>query len=81
MLAKETTKPSVEVIPLVFRKYRKVFSDKEAQWLPKQQPWDHKIDLIPGQQMGRTSVYRLMPPEKIALKDYIKDGLKRGTLR
>jgi hypothetical protein len=30
--------------------------------------------------MGKTSVYRLTPPEKIALKDYIEDGLKRGTL-
>jgi hypothetical protein len=30
--------------------------------------------------MGKTSVYRLTSPEKIALKDYIKDGLKRGTL-
>jgi hypothetical protein len=30
--------------------------------------------------MGKTSVYRLTPLEKIALKDYIKDGLKRGIL-
>jgi hypothetical protein len=30
--------------------------------------------------MGKTSVYRLTPPEKLVLKDYIKDGLKRGTL-
>jgi hypothetical protein len=30
--------------------------------------------------MGKTSIYRLTPPEKIALKDYIEDGLKRGTL-
>jgi hypothetical protein len=74
-LTKETTKPMVEAIPLAFRKYKKVFSDEEAQRLPKHQPWDHKIDLIPGQQMGRTSVYRLTPPEKIALKDYIEDGL------
>jgi hypothetical protein len=80
-LAKETTKPTVEAIPLAFRKYKKVFSDEEAQRLPKHQPWDHKIDLILGQQMGKTSVYRLTPPEKIALKDYIEDGLKRGTLR
>ena len=49
--------------------------------MPKHQPWDHKIDLVPGQQMGKTSVYRLTPPEKLALKDNIKDGLKRGTLR
>jgi hypothetical protein len=79
-LTKDTTKPSVEAIPLAFRKYRKVFSDEEAQRLPKHQLWDHKIDLIPGQQMGKTSVYRLTPPEKIALKDYIEDSLKRGTL-
>jgi hypothetical protein len=79
-IAKEVTKNTVEVIPLAFRKYRKVFSDEEAQQLPKHQPWDHKIDLIPGQQMGKTSIYRLMPPEKIMLKDYIEDGLKRGTL-
>jgi hypothetical protein len=30
--------------------------------------------------MGKTSIHRLTPPEKIALKDYIEDGLKRGTL-
>jgi len=68
-------------IPLEFCKYKKVFSDKEAQRLPKNQPWDHKIDLIPGQQMRKTSVYRLTLPEKIALKEYIDDGLKCGTLR
>jgi hypothetical protein len=79
-LTKEATKNIVEVIPLAFCKYKKVFSDEEAQQLPKYQPWDHKIDLIPGQQMGKTSVYRLTSPEKITLKEYIEDGLKRGTL-
>jgi len=68
-------------IPLEFRKYVKVFSDEEAQRLPKHQPWDHKIDLIPGQTMKKTSVYRLTPPEKIALQEYITNGLKRGTLQ
>jgi len=68
-------------IPLEFRKYAKVFSDKEAQRLPKHQPWDHKIDLQPGLQMRKTSVYRLTPPEMTVLKEYITDGLKRGTLQ
>jgi len=31
--------------------------------------------------MKKTSVYRLTPPEKIALQEYITDGLKRGTLQ
>jgi len=68
-------------IPPEFRKYVKVFLDKEAQRLPKYQLWDHKINLQPGLQMRKTSVYRLMPPEMTALKEYITDGLKRGTLQ
>ena len=68
-------------VPHEFRQYAKVFSDEEAQRLPKHQPWDHKIDLIPDKQMRKTSVYRLTPPERVALKEYIAKGLKRGTLR
>jgi len=31
-------------------------------------------------EMKKTTVYRLTPIEKVALKEYIEDGLKRGTL-
>jgi len=31
--------------------------------------------------MRKTSVYRLTPPEMTALKEYITDGLKQGTLQ
>jgi len=79
-LAKAEQPKNVE-IPPEFRRYNKVFSDEEAQRLPKHQPWDHKIDLIPGMEMKKTTVYRLTPIEKVALKEYIEDGLKRGTLR
>jgi len=68
-------------IPPEFHKYAKVFSDEEAQRLPKHQPWDHKIDLQPGLQMRKTSVYRLTPPEMTTLKEYITDSLKRGMLQ
>ena len=79
-LAKAEQPKNVE-IPPEFRQYSKVFSDEEAQRLPKYQPWDHKIDLIPGMEMKKTTVYCLTPIEKVALKEYIEDGLKRGTLR
>jgi len=79
-LAKAEQPKNIE-IPPEFRQYGKVFSDEEAQRLPKHQPWDHKIDLIPGMEMKKTTVYRLTPIEKVALKEYIEDGLKRGTLR
>jgi len=79
-LAKAEQPKNVE-IPPEFHQYGKVFSDEEAQRLPKHQLWDHKIDLIPGMEMKKTTVYRLTPIEKVALKEYIEDGLKRGTLR
>jgi len=78
-LAKAEQPKNIE-IPPEFRQYGKVFSEEEAQRLPKHQPWDHKIDLIPGMEMKKTTVYRLTPIEKVALKEYIEDGLKRGTL-
>ena len=76
----QTEQKTIKDIPLEFQKYKKVFSDEEAQRLLKHQLWDHKINLIPGLQMRKTLVYRLTLPEKITLKEYIDDGLKRGTL-
>jgi len=38
-------------IPPEFQQYSRVFSDEEAQHLPKYQPWDHKIDLLPNKSM------------------------------
>src|SRR5260221_132299 len=67
-------------IPPEFRQHHQVFANEEAQRLPKHQPWDHKINLIPGKQICKTSIYRLTPPEKIALQDYITMGLKQGSL-
>ena len=68
-------------IPKEFTQYHQVFSDEQAQRLPKNQPWDHRIELIPGREMGKTSIYQLTPPELQALKEYLEDGEKRGTLR
>jgi hypothetical protein len=63
-------------IPPEFAWYHKVFSDKQAQHLPKNQPWDHRIELIPGKEMSKTSIYRLTPSELQVLKEYLEDGEK-----
>jgi len=63
-------------IPPQFARYHRIFSNEQAQRLPKNQPWDHRIELIPGKEMGKTSIYWLTPPELQALKKYLKDGKK-----
>jgi hypothetical protein len=50
-------------IPLEFAQYHQVFSNEQAQQLPKNQPWDYRIELIPGREMGKTSIYQLTPSE------------------
>jgi hypothetical protein len=35
-------------ILLEFAWYHRIFSNEQAQCLPKNQPWDHRIELIPG---------------------------------
>jgi hypothetical protein len=68
-------------IPLEFAQYHQIFSDEQAQCLPKNQPWDHRIKLISGQEMSKISIYQLTPPELQALKEYLEDGKKRETLQ
>ena len=76
---RKQTLPS-EILP-EFAQYHKIFSDEQAQRLPKNQPWDHRIELIPGREMSKTSIYQLTPPELQALKEYLEDGEKQGTLQ
>ena len=47
----KVVKVSTTEIPPEFFQYSKVFSDAEAQRLPKHQPWDHPIDLLLGKKM------------------------------
>jgi len=67
-------------IPPEFQQYSQVFSNEEAQQLPKHQPWDHKIDLLPEKSIQKTSIYCLIPPKKVALEKYITDSLTQGSL-
>jgi hypothetical protein len=67
-------------IPSEFTQYYRVFSNEQAQRLLKNQPWDHRIELIPGKEIGKTSIYWLTPLELQALKEYLEDGKKQGTL-
>jgi len=63
-------------IPPEFAWYHRIFSNEQVQCLPKNQPWDHRIELILGKEMGKTLIYWLTPLELQALKEYLKDGKK-----
>ena len=79
--AKAPQKPSIDHIPVQFKKYANVFSEVASHRLPKHQPWDHTIDLKPGASMKNCGIYRLTPKESDALKEYITEHLRRGYIR
>jgi hypothetical protein len=71
-------------LSLVLEKYcphSKVFSEEASHRLPSHCPWDHAIDLISGMTMKQTGIYRLMPKEDAALKEYITEHLRKRYIR
>jgi hypothetical protein len=74
-------KSTVTIIPEQFRRYAKVFSEEASHRLPKHQPWDHAIDLIPGATIKKCGIYRLTPKELQALCEWLADQLAKGYIR
>jgi hypothetical protein len=74
-------KSTVTIIPEQFRRYAKVFSEEASRRLPKHQPWDHAIDLIPGATIKKCGIYRLTPKELQALCEWLADQLAKGYIR
>src|SRR5712671_3590487 len=71
-----------ERIPPQYRRYAKVFSNKESKRFPPEQPWDHAIDLKDGApSMLISRNIRLSQVEQEELKAFLKEHLSRGTIR
>ena len=69
-------------VPKEYFKFRKVFSEEEAQRFPKSKPYDHAIDLLPDAPATLDcKIYPLAPGEQTALNDFIKEHLKKGYIR
>jgi hypothetical protein len=74
--ARTAPKPSIEHIPVEFRRYAKVFDEEASYRLPAHRPWDHAIDLIPDRPpWRRCGLYSLTPLEEAALKDWLQESL------
>src|SRR5277367_3073030 len=71
-----------EEIPQEYRRHESVFSEKEAQRFPKTRIWDHAIELKPDAPTSLPGkIYPLTQGEQEALKDFIKEHLKKGYIR
>jgi len=58
-----------------------VFSPSEFEKLPPHRPYDVDIELEEGKTPPFGPLYRLTPPEREALTEYVNKNLKRGHVR
>jgi len=70
------------MIPKIYQRHARVFSEEAAQQFPKPRIWDHAIDLkldapstIPGK------IYSLTAQEQDELKKFIQEHSKKGYIR
>jgi hypothetical protein len=69
----EQNSQGTEEVPVRFREFSTVFSKESFDTLPESRPWDHAIELVPGENPSGCKVYPLSPTEQKEL-----DALIRG---
>jgi hypothetical protein len=52
-----------------------VFAKESFDALPEPQPWDHAIELVPGEKPSGCKVYPLSPSEQRELDAFLKENL------
>ena len=67
-------------IPPEYMKYRTVFEKKDSEQLPKHQPWDHKIETMPGFKMKPIKAYEIPPKLEPTFDEWLKDNLRKGYI-
>ena len=70
----------VDILPH-YQQFARVFNEEASHRLPKHQPWDHTIDLKPDAPSSlNCKVYPLTAQEKMALRKWLDEELKKGYI-
>jgi transposase InsO family protein len=77
----ESTTDPREGVPDYLRDFDDVFAKESFDVLPNPKPWDHAIELIPGEKPSGCKVYPLSPSEQKELDVFIKENLESGRIR
>ena len=70
-----------EGIPDHLREFSSVFSKESFDVLPDPKPWDHAIELVPGEKQSGCKVYPLSPSKQKELDAFLQENLKSGRIR
>ena len=68
-------------VPDHLREFTLVFSKESFDTLPEPRPWDHAIELVPGEKPSDCKVYPLSPKEQKELDVFLRENLETGRIR
>ena len=75
------TKSFEETIPPHYHQFHDIFNKESFDQLPERRPWDHAIDLTPGDHVVDCKVYNLSPEEQWELQAFMEENLHSGCIR
>ena len=72
---------SATLLPKLYTAFLDVFFRKEADTLPKHEPYDHTIHLKEGTQAPVFTLYSMSRDEALKLCQYLDENLSKGFIR
>ena len=75
------TKTFEEIVPEAYHEYKDVFAKEMFDELPLRRPWDHAIELLPGNHKVDCKTYNLTTAKQKELDDFLEENLSTGCIR
>ena len=69
-----------EVVPEAYHEFKDVFDKETFNKLPPRRPWDHTIELFPGDHKVDCKMYNLTSAEQKELDEFLEENLKTGHI-
>ena len=69
-----------EVIPEAYHEFKDVFDKETFDELPPRRPWDHAIELLPGDHKVDCKMYNLTNVEQKELDEFLEENLKTSHI-
>jgi len=70
-----------EQVPPCYHDFADIFSKESFDSLPERRPWDHAIELTPGNHVIDCKVYNLSMEEQRELDSFLEENLRSGCIR
>ena len=69
-----------EIVPKAYHEFKDVFDKETFDELPPRRPWDHAIELLPGDHKVNCKTYNLTSAEQKELDEFLEENLKTGCI-